>query len=132
MFFSFLFSSFFHIKSSFQYWCAFTGKLLAPEILIGLRSGRFIEYDHCVDWFSLGVVACRMLTNQVWKFKFLQCYWFFICFSNLRILALLEWLKSQGHLCPLGALWGPNLMNEDNDMQKFGLNLFLFPPFISK
>lgn len=38
---------------------------IAPEILLGIRSGNFVEYDHSVDWYSLGVVACRMLTKQV-------------------------------------------------------------------
>lgn len=38
---------------------------IAPEILLGIRSGNLVEYDHSVDWYSLGVVACRMLTNQV-------------------------------------------------------------------
>lgn len=35
---------------------------LAPEILNGE------SYGHAVDWFALGVVACRMLTDQVSDF----------------------------------------------------------------
>lgn len=38
---------------------------IAPEILLAIRSGNYVEYDHRVDWYSLGVVACRMLTTQV-------------------------------------------------------------------
>lgn len=38
---------------------------IAPEILLAIRSGNYVEYDHTVDWYSLGVVACRMLTTQV-------------------------------------------------------------------
>lgn len=49
---------------------------LAPEILLGIRSGSFVEYDHSVDWYSLGVVACRMLTNQVRRILYITLNWF--------------------------------------------------------
>lgn len=49
---------------------------LAPEILLGIRSGSFVEYDHSVDWYSLGVVACRMLTNQVRRILYITFNWF--------------------------------------------------------
>lgn len=51
------------LKCSF--FCSFLVDEIAPEILLGIRSGNFVSYDHSVDWYSLGVVACRMLTNQV-------------------------------------------------------------------
>ncbi|XP_031625395.1 serine/threonine-protein kinase S6KL [Contarinia nasturtii] len=41
-----------------------TLQYMAPEIILGIRSGNFVTYDHSVDWYALGVVACRMLTNQ--------------------------------------------------------------------
>lgn len=61
-------------------------KKLAPEILIGIRTGQFIQYDHCVDWYSLGVVACRMLTNQVRTILFwFNCFCCLVPHSQFQI-----------------------------------------------
>lgn len=44
---------------------------VAPEILNG------DAYGHAVDWYALGVVACRMLTDKV---KILNMYNIFLHF----------------------------------------------------
>lgn len=54
----------------------FSGKLFvsAPEV-IGLQ-----PYGHAADWWSLGVLACLMLTNKVEYIHFFYIFMFLITF----------------------------------------------------